>query len=65
MTTLAILWKNKAIGFPTKIELYKSLALSILLHECESWALIADLERQTHALQNKCYGRMHITNKYV
>ena len=30
MIGLAILWENKAISFPTKIKLYKSLVLSIL-----------------------------------
>ena len=39
MTSLAVLWKNKAISFPTKIKLYKSLVLLILLYGCESWTL--------------------------
>ena len=37
MTRLAILWKNKAISFPTKIILYRSLVLSVLFYGCESW----------------------------
>ena len=35
MTRLAILWKNKAISFPTKIKLFKSPVLSILLLDVE------------------------------
>ena len=31
VTRLAIPWNNKAISFPTKVKLYKSLVLSILL----------------------------------
>ena len=41
----AILWKNKAIGVPTKIKLYKLHVLSTLLDGCESWTLTADLGR--------------------
>ena len=71
-TRLAILWKNKAISYPTKIKLYKSLVLSILLYICGSWTLTADLERRIQAFENKCYRRMldmsyreHKTNEYV
>ena len=45
MTRLAILWKNKTISFPTKIKLFRSLVFSILLYGCQSWTLMADLER--------------------
>ena len=58
VTRLAILWKNKAISLPTKIRLYKSLALSILLYGCESWTLTADQERRIQAFENKYYRRM-------
>ena len=37
MTGLAIVWKNKAPSFATKIKLYKSLVLSILVYRRESW----------------------------
>ena len=63
--------KNNAISFPTKIKLHKSLALSILLYGCESWTLMAELEK-IQAFENKCYRRMlgkshseHKTNEYV
>jgi len=72
MTRLSVLWRNKAISFPTKIKLYKSLVLSVLLYGCESWTLTTDLERRIQAFENKCYRRMlgisyreHITNDYV
>ena len=58
MILLAVLWKNKAISFPSKIKLYKSLVLSILLYGCESWMVTVDLERRIQVFQNKCYGRM-------
>ena len=58
MARLAILWKNKAISFPTKIVLYRSLVLSVLLYGCEGWTLTADLERRIQAFENKCFRRM-------
>ena len=39
-------------------KLNKSLVLSILLYECESWTLTADLERRIEAFENKSYRRM-------
>ena len=64
--------QNKVISFPTKIKLYKSLVLSMLLHGCESWTLNGDLEIRIKAFENKCYRRMlgvshreHKTNEYA
>ena len=34
VTMFAILWKNNAISFLTKIRLYKSLVVSILINGC-------------------------------
>ena len=72
MKRLAVLWKNNAISFLTKIKLYKSLVLSILLYGFESWTLTAELERRIQAFENKCYRKMlgisyskHKTNEYV
>ena len=33
------------VNIPTKIKPYKSLVVSIMLYGCESWTLMADLER--------------------
>ena len=55
MTRLAMLLK-KGIRFSTKIKLYKSLVLSILLYGCESWTLTADLERGTQAFEINATG---------
>ena len=40
---------NKAINFPTKTILYRSLVLPVLLYGCESWTLTADLGRRIQA----------------
>ena len=55
---MGLLWKNKAISFPTKIKLYKSLVLLIVLYGFGSWTMTADLERQIQTFENKCYRRM-------
>ena len=71
MTRLAILWNHYAISFPVQIKLYRSLILSILLCECESWILTVNRERRIQAFENKCCRRMlgisyreHKTNEY-
>ena len=72
MITLTIVWKNKPINFHTKIKLYKSLVLPILIYGCESWMLTAYREREIQVFENKCYRKMlgtssreHKTNEYV
>ena len=52
--------------------LFKSLAISILLYECESWTLMADSEKKVQAFENKSLRRLlgiswreHKTNEYV
>ena len=49
-----------------------SLAISIFLHACESWALTAELEKRTQAFEMKCYRKLlsisykdHVTNEEV
>ena len=46
--------------------------LVIFLYACESWTLIAELEKRTHAFEMRCYQRLlnisyedHVTNKDV
>ena len=69
---LAKIWKSRDIQFSTKMKLYRSLVLSVLLYGCESWTLTADLEKRIQAFETKCFHRMlHIswterkTNEYV
>ena len=72
VTSLGIIWKNRNISFCSKMKLYKSLVLSVLLYGCESWTLNADLERRIQAFETKCYRRLlriswfeRRTNEYV
>ena len=49
-----------------------SLVTSIFLYTCESWTLIAELQRRIQAMKMKCYGKIlrisykdHVTNEKV
>lgn len=52
------IWKSKNISFPTKMELYKILVLSILLYGCESWTLIAETTKRVQTFETKCFRRL-------
>ena len=58
MAKLEKIWRNKSISLPTKIKLYRSLVLSILLYGCESLTLSADLEKKLQAFEMKCYRKL-------
>ena len=49
-----------------------SLVISIFLYTCESWTLIAELDKITHAFKVRCYQRLlkisykdHVTHEEV
>jgi len=44
--SLAVLWKSKDIGIPTKIRLYNTLVLSVLLYNSETWSMKEELNRK-------------------
>ena len=50
----------------------RSLVISIFLYACESWTLIAELEKRTQAFEMRCYRRLlnisykdHVTSEEV
>ena len=50
----------------------RSLVTPILLYACESWTLIAELQRRIQAMEMRCYHKLlrilykdHVTNKEV
>ena len=49
--------KSRNISLQTKIPLYKSQILSILLYGCETWTLSERLERRITAFDHKAYKR--------
>ena len=71
MTKLNRIWKS-SIRLSTKLKLYKSLVVSIVLYGCETWTLTAALEKKIQAFENKCLRKLlqiswteHKTNNYV
>ena len=55
LVRLKTIWKSNKISIQTKILLYKSLVLSIMLYGCETWTLTEDLERRIIAFETKSY----------
>ena len=44
--SLAAIWKSKVIGVATKIRLYNTLVLSVLLYNTETWTMKKELIRK-------------------
>ena len=58
MARLFKIWHSKEISFSSKFKLYKSLVLSIALYGCESWTLLAELEKRIQSFEMKCLRRL-------
>ena len=52
------IWKSRNISLQTKILMYNSLILSILLYGCETWTLTERMERIMTAFEHKAYKRI-------
>ncbi|XP_070207739.1 uncharacterized protein [Littorina saxatilis] len=57
MAWLNMVWKSN-ISFQTKLKLFRSPVVSILLYGCETWTQLADDERKTQAFENKCLRKL-------
>ena len=58
MTKLNVILGSNSISFPINMKLFRSLVISIILYQCQSWSLIADAEHRVHAFEYKaiwCY----------
>ena len=47
-------WQATDIGRKTRVSLFKSLVLSVLLYGCETWKLTKREEKKLDAFQTKC-----------
>ena len=72
LSRLKIIWTDKNILLASKVKLMWTLILSTFLYACESWILIAEIERRIQALEMRCYRRLlnisykdHVTNEEV
>ncbi len=66
---LQYIWNRTSIERGTKIKLYKSLVLAVLLYGCEAWKMTKGDERKINVFQMKCLRRIlkirwqdHISN---
>ena len=72
LSRLKIIWRDKNILLASKVKLMWALILSTFRYACESWTLIAEIERRIQALEMRCYRRLlnisykdHVTNEEV
>ena len=72
LAKLKPVWNDTSISLSSKIRLMRSIVISIFLCACESWTLIAELQRKIQATEMKCYRktprisyRDHVTNEEV
>ena len=52
------IWRCRYLCRRTKIRVFKSLVLPVLLYGCEAWTLSSDLERRLNAFGTKCLRRI-------
>ena len=70
LTKLKLIWRDYNISLGSKAKLMRFLVISIFLYACESWTLIAGLEKRTQAFEMRCYLRLlnisykdHVSNE--
>ena len=47
LTKLKPIWRDNNVSLESKVKLMRSLVIFIFLYACESWTLIAELEKRT------------------
>ena len=65
VATLKPMWRDWNISLSSMLKLLHALALSIFLHACETWALTAELQRESKQRKwdvLKDYSASHIQN---
>ena len=72
LTKLEPIWRDNNISLGSKVELMRSLVISIFMYACESWTLTAELEKRTQAFEVRSYRRLlnisykdHVNNEDV
>ena len=52
------LWRNTTIPIGTKIKLFNTTCVTVLLYGCESWVITNDMESKINAFATSCYRVM-------
>ncbi|KAI8518904.1 hypothetical protein Bbelb_021610 [Branchiostoma belcheri] len=58
MASLKSVWSNRKLSLQTKLRLYNSLVLSILMYNSETWTLTATHELRVNAFDTRCLRRL-------
>ena len=58
LSKLKPIWRDNNISLGSKVKLMRFLVISIFLHACESWTLIAELEKRMQAFVMRCCRRL-------
>ena len=53
------IWNCKSISERTRIKLYKTLVLPVLMYGCETWKMTKSDEHVLPVFQNKCLRKIH------
>ena len=52
------LWKSPHISITTKVKLFNTTCVTILIYGCESWLISQDMENKINAFATSCYRVM-------
>ena len=52
------IWKSKKLSRNTKIRIFRSNVVSVLLYGCESWKVTTSISRMLEVFQNRCLRRI-------
>ena len=52
------IWRNSSISLATKIRLFNTTCVTVLLYGCESWVLSVNMENKINAFATSCYRIM-------
>ena len=52
------IWKSPSISIATKVKIFNSTYVTVLLYGCDSWILSADMESKINAFATSCYRIM-------
>ena len=53
-TKVKPIWRDNKISLRSKVKLMCSFVIDIFLNACESWTLIAELEKRMQAFEMRC-----------
>ena len=55
---LEAIWRSPSISISTKIKLFNTTCVTVLLYGCESWVISGDMENKINAFATSCYRIM-------